>query len=71
MLLPGNLKEWITLNDTIEYILEQTYVQNKLKPICSKLIFKRLLIKLSTVATFTFAKFASKQIVAPWVVLFQ
>ena len=58
---PGDLKEWITLNDTIEYILEQTYVKNKLKPICSKLIFKCLLIELPTVATFTFNSKVCKQ----------
>ena len=44
----------IPMYDTIDYILEQIYVQHKLKPICSELIFKRLLIKLSTEVTFTF-----------------
>ena len=44
----------IPINDTIDYILDQIYVQHKLKPICSKLIFKRLLIQLSTEVTFTF-----------------
>ena len=44
----------VPINDTIDYILDQIYVQHKLKPICSKLIFKRLLIKLSTEVTFTF-----------------
>ena len=44
----------IPINDTIDYILDQICVQHKLKPICSKLIFKRLLIKLSTEVTFTF-----------------
>ena len=49
-------------NDTIDYILDQIYVQQKLKPICSKLIFKRLLIKLSTEVTFTFNDKFCKQI---------
>ena len=44
----------IPMFNTIDYILEQIYVQHKLKPICSELIFKRLLIKLSTEVTFTF-----------------
>ena len=44
----------IPINDTIDHILDQIYVQHKLKPICSKLIFKRLFIKLSTELTFTF-----------------
>ena len=43
----------IPINDTIDYILDQIYVQHKLKPISRKLIFKRLLIKLSTEVTFT------------------
>ena len=51
----------ISINDTIDYILEQIYVQHKLKPICSKLIFKRLLIKLSTEVTFTFNSKFCKQ----------
>ena len=46
--------ESLFTNDTIDYILDQIYVKDKLKPICSKLIFKRLLIKLTTEATFTF-----------------
>ena len=51
----------IPINDTIDYILDQIYVQHKLKPICSKLIFKRLLIKLSTEVTFTFNSKFCKQ----------
>ena len=49
----------IPINDTIDYILEQIYVQHKLKARCSELIFKRLLIKLSTEVTFT--NFANKE----------
>ena len=44
----------IPIYDTICYILDQIFVQVKLKPICCKLIFKRLPIKLSTGVTFTF-----------------
>ena len=42
----------IPINDTIDYILDQIYVKHKLKTICRKLIFKRLLIRLSTEVTF-------------------
>ena len=51
----------IPINDTIDYILDQIYVQHKLKPICNKLIFKRLLIKLSAEVTFTFNSKFCKQ----------
>ena len=43
----------IPINETIDYILDQIYNKKKLKPICSKLIFKRLLLKLATEVTFT------------------
>ena len=42
-------------------MLEQIYVQHKLKPICSKLIFKLLLIKLSTEVTLTCKSKSCKQ----------
>ena len=51
----------IPINDTIGYILDQIYVQHRLKPTCSRLIFKRLLIKLSTEVTFTFNNKFCKQ----------
>ena len=51
----------ILINVTIDYILDQIYVQHKLKPICSKLIFKCLLIKLSREVTFTFNSKFCKQ----------
>ena len=38
----------IPLKETIDYILEQIYVHNKLPVICSKLIFRRLLEKITT-----------------------
>ena len=34
------------------HIIEQIYLQKKLTPICSKLVFRRLLIKLATESTF-------------------
>ena len=51
----------IPINGTIDYILDQIYVQHKLKPICSKLIFKRWLIKFPTEVTFTFNSKFCKQ----------
>ena len=44
----------ILIEDTINYIIEQIYVHKKLTPIHSKLIFRRLLIKLATECTFKF-----------------
>ena len=38
----------IPLKETIDYILKQIYVHNKLPMICSKLIFRRLLEKITT-----------------------
>ena len=43
----------IPINETIDYVLDQIYNKKKLKPICSKLIFKHLLLKLATEVTFT------------------
>ena len=42
------------IQETIYYIIEQIYVHKKLTAICSKLIFRRLLIKLATECTFKF-----------------
>ena len=54
----------------VEYIIEQIYVHKKLTPICSKLIFRRMLIKLATKCTFTFIgrffKQVDKWMVAQW-----
>ena len=44
----------IPIQETINYMTEQTYVHKKLTPICSKLIFRRLFIKLATECTFKF-----------------
>ena len=38
----------------LQCIIEQIYKRKKLKPICSKLIFKRLLLQLATERTYTF-----------------
>ena len=42
----------IPIQETINYIIEQIYVHKKLTPVSSKLIFRRLLIKLATECTF-------------------
>ena len=42
----------IPIQETINYITEQIYVYKKLTPICSKLIFRRLLLKLAAECTF-------------------
>ena len=44
----------IPIKETINYIIEQIYVHKKLTPICLKLVFRRLLIKLATECTFKF-----------------
>ena len=44
----------IPIAETIDYIISQIYDQKKLKSICSKLIFRRLLVKLATECTFKF-----------------
>ena len=43
----------VPFTDTIDYILHQIYHEKKLKPICSKTVFKRILLKLTTDCTFT------------------
>ena len=50
-------EEYVTnvlITETIEYILDEIYVHNKLPKLCSRLIFKRLLLKLTTKSTFKF-----------------
>ena len=51
----------VPINDTIDYIIDQIYVQNKLPIICTELIMKRLLLKLSTESTFIFQSNFYKQ----------
>ena len=52
----------IPINETIEYMLNQMYNKERLKPVCSNLILKRLLRKLATEVTFV-----KKQMVVQWV----
>ena len=44
----------IPVRETINYILAEIYDHQKLKPMCCKLIFKGLLLKLTTESTFIF-----------------
>ena len=52
----------IAIQETINYISEQIYVHKKLTPICLKLVFRRLLIKLATECTFKFNNRFLKQV---------
>ena len=52
----------IPLTETIDYIVDQIYIHKKLPEICNKLIFKRLLTKITTENTFTFNDILYKQI---------
>ena len=52
----------IPVAETIEYIIHQIYIEKKIPPICSKLIFKRLLLKLITKCSFQFNHQLLKQV---------
>ena len=52
----------IPIQETINSITEQVYVHKKLTPICSKLIFKKMLIKLATKCIFKFNSRFFKQV---------
>ena len=52
----------IPLKETIDYIIHKIYIEKFLKPICKKLIFKRLLYKLTTDSTIQFNQRFYKQI---------
>ena len=52
----------IPIVETINYITDQIYVYKKLAPICSKLIFRRLLIQLATECAFKFNSRLLKQV---------
>ena len=52
----------IPIKETIEYILDQVYNKERLKTICSKLIFKHLLKKIATEVNFAINKIFYKQI---------
>ena len=44
----------VPITETVEYILDEIYVKNELPKLCSRLIFKRLLLKLTTESTYMF-----------------
>ena len=52
----------IPIEEIIKYIIEQICVHKKLTPICSKLILRRLLIKLAAESTFRFNNTFVKQV---------
>ena len=52
----------MSLKETINYIIEQIYVHKTLMSICSKLIFRRLLIKVTTEYTFKYNSRFFKQV---------
>ena len=52
----------IPVAETIKYIIHQIYTEKKIPPICSKLIFKRLLLKLTTECSFQFNHQLLKQV---------
>ena len=52
----------VPVHETIEHIINEIYVENKLPKFCSKLIFKRLLFKLTTENTFIFNSKFYKQV---------
>ena len=52
----------IPIEELINYIIDQIYVHKKLTPICSKLIFRRSLIKCATECTFKFSSRLLKQV---------
>ena len=49
-------------NKSAEHIVNEIYVENKLRKLCSKLIFKRLLLKLTTENTFMINSNLYKQV---------
>ena len=44
----------VPIHDTINYILDEIYVRKKLPELCTRRIFKNLLLKLTTESTFMF-----------------
>ena len=51
----------VPIDETIEYILDEIYIHKKLPKLCSRLIMKRLLLKLTTESTFIFQSNYFKQ----------
>ena len=45
----------IPVLETIDYVIEQNYVHNKIKAICGSLIFKRVTLKLASECKLTFS----------------
>ena len=52
----------ILIEETINYIIKQFYIQNNLTPICTKLIFRNILVKPATECTFKFNNLSLKQV---------
>ena len=52
----------VPIDDTIEYILDEIYVNKRLKPICSRLIMKRLLKRLTSDCLFSINNRLIKQV---------
>ena len=52
----------VPIEDTIEYIINEIYVKKRLKPICTKLIMKRMLKRLTSDCLFTINNRLLKQI---------
>ena len=44
----------VPLHDTINYILDEIYVKKKLPKLCTRCVFKNLLLKLTSESTFMF-----------------
>ena len=58
----GSLLANVPVHETIDYILQENYAKEKLPIICSKLIMKRLLPKLTTENTVILNSNSYKQI---------
>ena len=56
----------ILIEETINYIIEQSYLHKKVMPIFSKLSFRRLLIILATECIDSIADFSNKWMAALW-----
>ena len=52
----------VPVHETTEYIINEIYVEKKLPKLCSKLVFKRLSLKLTTENTFMLNSKLNKQV---------
>ena len=52
----------ILIEETINYIIKQFYIQNNLTPICTKLVFRNILVKPAIECTFKFNNLSLKQV---------